>query len=148
MDRRTKQQVVRLAILLFVGLLLSCSRANPTVSSSGDEALDQTATFILYVINEVKRRPGMDSPSKVIGYVTSPIGSAEFTPPSKELEPDFADYYRGPRPGKGVGYSSAPKPIGILPKEILLSADDKAQKIYADAYHNTTQPIHRWQWPF
>jgi hypothetical protein len=89
----------------------------------------------------------MDSPSKVLNYMFSISGSAELTPPNPDLEPDFAQVYKGPRPANGVGLYGSRKEV--LQKEIILEPDDQKGIIVARAYENESGDlVHTWEWKF
>ena len=145
----TKRAVARYAILLTVLMFcISCSEKNSdSIAASGHPKLDQTAQFANHLVNLVNNRQGMNTPSKVVNYITSTSGSAELWPPSLEFEPDAAAYYKGPRPADGVGFSKGPALQGVFDREIVLIADDSNNIVITKAYiKGQNEPVFTWEW--
>jgi len=143
--------VKAITCILFALILacIGCGSDPAPVVSSGDAGFDQTAVYARYLIAEVKQRPAMDAPSKVVGYMFSTIGSAELVPPHPEMEPDAAAHYHGPYPGEDTGLSDAYNPQAFSAKQLVLVADDAAQVIRARAYRTGEEIVlHEWEWPF
>lgn len=139
--------------VIVVGLFLACvgcsEKSADSVATSGYQDLDQTAQFAHHLVKLVNKRQGMSTPSSVVGYITSTSGSAELWPPSLELEPDAAAYYKGPRPANGVGLSNGPAKRGVFEREIILIADDSNNMVIAQAYvSGQSEPVYIWKWSF
>lgn len=128
--------------------LLSCTESGPKVESSGDDDLDKTASFLLYWVEKVKKRPSLGSPSEIAGYLTSAMGKGEIVPPSEEFEPDAAKYYKGPRPSDKVNYFPEFSEDNFFEKQIVLSGDDERGVIIAEGYSSNEDedPTFTWEW--
>ncbi|WP_238549133.1 hypothetical protein [Acaryochloris marina] len=130
-------------------LLIGCSSKTTQLESSGDAEMDQTAAFSLSIIEKLEDRPTLETPSEIVNYMTSTAGTAELTPPSEEYEPDAASQYKGPRPAQTVWVQSAQQPRNdFFQKHLILSADDSAGVIVANAYRKDgNEPFFTWKWP-
>lgn len=138
------------AILGISGLLLSvgCSNKTAQLESSGDAEMDQTAAFSLSIIEKLEDRPNLETPSEIVSYMTSTVGTAELTPPSEAYEPDAASQYEGPRPAETVWIQSTQQPRNeFFQKHLVLSADDPNRVVVANAYReNDSEPFFTWEW--
>jgi hypothetical protein len=131
-------------MVFVLGAFAAC--APGSVESSGDPALDQTAAFLRYCVEDLS---GEDTvPSELLDYFCSTAGLATYVPPSPEFEPDMAAAYHGPRPAEGVGWGCIS--FGIHDSYVILSADDERGLVIAKAYRvNELVPglVFTWEWP-
>lgn len=144
------KKTTKFAAALLAAALLSCTTSSPSasVTSSGDKDFDQTAEFALHNINLLKKRAQLSTPSKLLEYMFSTAGSAELTPPSRELEPGLASAYNGPRPAEGIWIQSGEDDFNeFFDRHLLLLANDSKKTITAEAYKaDADDPFYRWEW--
>lgn len=130
-------------------LLTACNTggSGPSVQTSGNTDFDQTASFTLHTIRDLKKRRSLNTPSSIISYITSTQGSAELMPPDPELEGDAAAGYRGPRPARGIWIQGDTKRNEFFERHLVLVADDARGVIIAEAFDiEDDEPFYRWEW--
>lgn len=138
----------RFALYLLLLALIGCTQSGPSVKSSGDQGFDQTAEYALHTIQILKKRSHLDSPSKIVEYMFSTMGSAELTPPNENTEPGMASAYKGPRPANDIWLQSSDKEANeFFKKHLMLTPDDGRNVIIAEGYReNDDDPFFTWEW--